>query len=186
MRRGAVKKKFPIQDFKERADSAAFWEAWVGAVLARSGLYTVHHPFTVAENWKEAREHYLTWDLTVCNYEPEAYNSSASGLDKRPVEIKSLNLEFYGPEDYPFDVVMVCSQKSWDRKWPGTDKTSRDFIFVSRATGALVWLPVGSPVMVNVPAVDRERGDIYSGVRTEKKYLRDLAAFVQTFKGGRK
>lgn len=180
MKRGAIKRKFPVQQFKERADSAAFWEAWVGAVLARNGLYTLHYPFTVAENWQEVAEHYLTWDLEVGPYHPVEDQLGYY----RKVEVKSLNTEFYGPGDYPYPDLMVCSQKSWDRKWgeTATDRTVRDFLFVSRATGAIVWLPVGSPVTLNVPSVDREREQYYNGVRSSPKYLKDLQAFVESFR----
>ena len=63
-------KKLNLAHFASRANEAAFWEAWVGAVLSRCGLYTVHHPFTLAKHPGEVASYAHTWDLDVSRYEP--------------------------------------------------------------------------------------------------------------------
>ena len=166
------------KSFLDRADSAAFYEAWVGAVLARAGLYTLHHPF-VADG---GDYHGQTWDLDVHPREP--YGDYDGCINwKASVECKSLSLTFYNTDTYPFDDVLVCSQNSWLKKWPGKDKTQRDFLLISRPTGSVVWLPVSSPVVLGVDVVDRTRGEAYKAVQAQKTSLRDLADFVEMVRG---
>jgi len=165
------------KSFLDRADSAAFYEAWVGAVLARAGLYTVHQPF-VADG---GDYHGQSFDLVVVPYEPCA--SYYDVPSRATVECKSLSLTFYNTDTYPFDDVLVCSQNSWLRKWPGKDKTQRDFLLISRPTGSVVWLPVSSPVVLGVDVVDRTRGEAYKAVQAQKTSLRDLADFVEMVRG---
>lgn len=166
--------------FRARADSAAFYEAWVGAVLARAGLYTIHHPF-VADG---GEYHGQTWDLDVYK---EPLDLTWSNVDVRslgsssliPVEVKSLSLTFYNPDTYPFDDVLVCSQNSWLKKWPGKNTVQRDFLMVSRPTGSLVWVPKGTPVTLGVDVFDSTRREAYKAVKTGREYLRPLADFVE-------
>ncbi len=162
---GAVSKSF-----LDRADSAAFWEAWVGAVLARAGLYTMHYPFIADGD----PSHGTTWDLDVSATNP--YPSAA------PVpiqtEVKSLNLSFGSVADYPYSEVLVCSQNSWIKKWPSRDYTMRDFLFVSRVTGDIVWLPTMSQVRMGKEVTDSTRGQTYKVVTTDKANLASLEDFV--------
>lgn len=157
------------ESFLRRANEAAFWEAWVGAVLSRAGLYTVHHPFTA----DGSDSHSQTFDISVHDTEPgrDGWGS--------PVEVKSVNLTFTGPTDYPLETVLVCSQNSWLRKWPGRDETKRDFLFVSRHTGAIVWLPIYSKVTLGNEIHDRSRNETYSAVTTLRKFLQPLQSFVE-------
>lgn len=162
------------KSFMERANEAAFWEAWVGAILSRAGLYTVHHPFTLADGAEKLSEYANTWDLDVsagnpCNLEDAC---------ELPVEVKSMNKTFTCPEDYPYDDLLVCSQASFQRKWPGMDHTCRDFLFVSRYSGAVLWLPAGAPVTLNHEQWDHDRGEVYRVVKADKSQLRDISAFV--------
>lgn len=155
------------ESFKKRADEAAFWEAWVGTVLSRGGLYTLHHPFTA----DGSPSHALTWDLEV--------GSKPQNL--LTVEVKSLKLTFTGPADYPFSELLVCSGNSWKKKWGDSVLTQRDFLFVSRATGAIVWLPIG--VTCGVATVtDKERGETYKTVVTDSGGLKHLSEFVDHVK----
>jgi hypothetical protein len=168
--------------FRKRADGAALYEAWVGAVLARAGLYTLHHPF-VADG---GDYHGLTWDLDVSAYPPltsENVDVKRSSSSFTPVEVKSLSVEFTGPNDYPYNRPLVCSQNSWLKKWPGKDKTQRDFLFVSKPTGAIVWLPVGSPVELGCDVTDGNRGETYKVAKTWRHYLRPLYDFVEEVRG---
>lgn len=155
--------------FKARANEAAYWEAWVGAVLARAGLFTLHHPFKADGQ----ENHALSWDLDVSAKSPDLL-----GTEKVLVEVKSLNLTFNRPDDYPFPTVLVCSHNSWERKWPGSEKTMRDFLLVSRATGAIIWIPIGSPVKT-VTITDTTRKETYKAKQTKIHYLMDLIDFVE-------
>jgi len=161
--------------FRNRADSAAFYEAWVGMVLSRAGLYTLHHPFTVAENSADIASYAHTWDLDVMA-DPELESSV-------PCEVKSVNLPFTGAADYPYTDVLVCSQKSWENKWPGEVKTQRDFLFVSRLTGAILWLPVGSEVSLGHKVHDSSRNETYLSVKTSASRLEDCIAFCEYVHG---
>lgn len=168
------------QSFIDRADSAAFYEAWVGATLSRAGLYTLHHPFKI-----DGKDHGQTWDLDVGAYPPSlVYSDHKQPVeDMTPVEVKSVNLSFHDRHSYPFEMLLICSQNSWQRKWPGRDKTQRDFLFVSRKTGAILWLPKGVCVELGVEVVDMGRSEVYKAVRTHKGYLRPLADFVEEVSG---
>ncbi len=161
------------ESFKRRADSAAFWEAWVGAVLARAGLFTLHHPFTVAKNYTEVREHGQTWDLETW-------------FEKREplmVEVKSVNLTFLGPVSHPHADVNLCSEKSFTRKgWK--DVLGRDFLIVSRLTGSIIWVPEGS-VIDRSETFDSERKERFGVITTRKANVKDLHAFVEKVKGQR-
>lgn len=157
------------QSFRDRADSAAFYEAWVGAVLARAGLYTLHYPFEI-----DGKDHSQTFDLETWS-EPEN--------TRYTVEVKSLNLTFHNPESYPFEDVLLCSQSSYMKKWPGRDYTMRDFLLVSRVTGAVVWVPRMTQVTFEREIEDRGRGEVYKAVTVQREALMDLSEFVSHVKG---
>jgi hypothetical protein len=167
------KKNFISESFKQRADSSAFFEAWVGAKLSRSNLFTVHHPFTLASETNNPLSFYAhSWDLDVSH-------------DNRlftPVEVKSVNLSFTEPNDYPHLGVLVCSDYSWQKKWPGAETTKRDFLMVSRTTGGIVWLPIGSETGVT-PLVDKTRGESYMCRTTHKSELMPFSDFVAKIAG---
>lgn len=159
------------ESFKKRADSSAYFEAWVGAMLARSGLYTLHHPFNVASSKDQFGQFAHTWDLDVSS-------------DKRiftPTEVKSVNLTFNSVDEYPYDSVLVCSEKSFLNKWPGGSQIGRDFLLVSRYTGALVWIPKGSWVGRH-KTYDHDRGESFGAMRTSKENLRSMEDFVAHIK----
>lgn len=160
------------QSFRDRADPAAFWEAWVGAVLARAGLYTTHCPFEI-----DGKDHGQTFDLMVGTCPEGDY------YDMKPVEVKSLKLTFNDPDTYPFDEVLVCSQNSFLRKWPGRDYSMRDFLFVSTQTGSIVWLPSMTKVTLGREIRDNSRNEVYKAVSASKDMLRPLDEFVEYIKG---
>jgi hypothetical protein len=163
------------QSFRDRADSAAFWESWVGAVLARTGLTTIHNPFEI-----DGKDHGQSWDIEVCHN----VNGAAYDFDQTlVVEIKSLKLEFNHSEDYPFQDVLVCSRNSFLRKWPGRETTGRDFLLVSKVTGSMVWVPMGTKVGFK-EILDGERGTANWTAYCQKEDLRDLADFVGKVKYG--
>lgn len=166
--------------FKARADSASFYEAWVGSVLARAGLWTTHHPFTIAKSVRDIPAYAHTWDLDVSAQDPFD-TVMAEGLG---VEVKSVNLTFSSAKDYPFDSVLVCSQKSFLSKWPNSTTTQRDFLFVSRDTGSIVWLPEGTTVELGGDVYDDSRSELYKVVRAKRSSLRDLDEFVHKVASG--
>lgn len=164
-----TRKNYISESFKQRADSSAFFEAWVGAKLSRGNLYTVHHPFTLAQETGNPLSFYAnTWDLDV----------SVDKVNWLPVEVKSVNLKFYEPNDYPHLGLLVCSAASWDKKWKGEEVVQRDFLMVSRETGGIVWLPRGSPTIRKV-VKDPSRGEEYLCVASHKAELRPFNDFVQ-------
>lgn len=150
--------------FQERANQAAFWEAWVGAVLSRAGLTTVHYPFVV----DGGEYHGTTWDLDV---------STDSGK-RVPLECKALSLSFTRPDDYPFSDALVCSKSSWDKKWPGETATCRDFLMISMVTGSILWLPSGSPVRFGT-VTDTTRGHTYGVVKALRSNLLPLFNMIE-------
>ena len=166
------------ESFKSRANEAAFWESWVGACLTRKGLYVLHHPF-LADGLPG---HELSWDLDVCfssEDEPCAFLSPVRSYRSVgiPVEVKSRDLVFNGPSDYPFDEVNVCSQNSFLRKHPGSEVIGRDFIIVSTKTGCMAWLPKMSKVSLGKETYDTKRGEVFKVVTASKADLRSFSDF---------
>ncbi len=173
--------------FDGRLERGAFWEAWVGAVLSRCGLHTVHYPCLV----DKTKNFDNTWDLEVF-YQPsplinqklevrslsEPNDGRSSGSGRTAVEVKSNKLTYHGVDDYPFDTVLVCAQDSWMKKWPGKETVQRDFLMVSRLTGHLVWVPTGTKVQLNHPVHDRNRNYSYKCVVVNKDQLRPFAEFI--------
>jgi hypothetical protein len=164
-----TRKNYISESFKQRADSSAFFEAWVGAKLSRGNLYTVHHPFTLAAETGNPLSFYAhTWDLDV----------SADNKVFLPVEVKSVNLRFHEPNDYPHLGLLVCSAASWDKKWPQHETVQRDFLMVSRDTGGIVWLPKGAPVIRKM-VKDPSRSEEYMCIASHKVELQPLSSFIQ-------
>jgi len=167
------------KSFVNRADYAAFWEAWVGAMLSRQGMYTLHYPFTLIEETGLPKSHYAhAWDLSVGVPRSTGHAPLNWSLH---LEVKSVNLKFSFHGDYPHNGVLVCSKPSWDRKWPNSPHTVRDFMMVSRVTGNAVWLPTGSLVEV-VEVTDKSRGEKYRCMAAHKSCLRSFEDFVATVK----
>lgn len=168
-----TRKNYISESFKQRADSSAFFEAWVGAKLSRSNLYTLHHPFTLAAETGNPLSFYAnTWDLDVGN----------DRLCLMAVEVKSVNLSFTSPSDYPHKGVLVCSDANWKKKWPGENFTQRDFLMVSRLTGAIIWLPKGTPTGIT-PVTDKTRGETYDCRFAESVHMKPLSNFIMYAQG---
>ncbi len=186
-------------DFSGRLSQGAFWEAWVGAVLSRCGLTTVHHPAVIGGE----RDHSLSHDLTIFNNLGtfasescltrkrfrEGMKRGGSAEDASPsvpgtteLEVKSSSLTFTSPNDYPMPTALVCAQDSWMNKWPGKETVQRDFLLVSRVTGHLVWVPKGTLVQMNHPVHDRNRNYSYKCVVVDKEQLRPFKDFVKHVK----
>lgn len=172
-----AKGRLNLSHFASRANEAAFWEAWTGAVLARCGLYTVHHPFTVANHVGEIHQYAHTWDLDVSTRHPA---EAAMFGGSREVEVKSLNLDFVDTESYPNQQVLVCSAASHRRKFKENDFLGRDFLLLSRFTGAIVWVPPDTPLKTR-QITDSDRGESYKALACRKEDLRALKDFVKTF-----
>lgn len=158
--------------FQKRANEAAFWEAWVGAVLARAGLWTLHHPFEA----DGGDNHGLTWDLDVST------DGGPLGAGPWvPTECKSLSLTFSNPDDYPFESALICSFNSWRKKWGEARETLRDFLLISRPTGHILWIPVGTQATVT-KVTDSTRDETYKVMQTTRDCLRPLIDFVENVK----
>ncbi len=163
-----MKKDFISESFRRRADSSAFFEAYVGARLSRFNLWTVHHPFTLADETGNPVSFYAhSWDLDV----------SSDNKLFTPVEVKSVNLLFHEPNDYPHLGLLVCSVASWQKKWPKQTKTQRDFIMVSRLSGGMVWLPKGTETWTK-EVTDKRRKETYECVVAHKADLKPISAFA--------
>ncbi len=154
--------------FMKRANEAAFWEAWVGAVLARSDLWTLHHPFAA----DGGDYHGLTWDLDVTADRSEEWT---------PLECKGLSLNFTTPDDYPFDHALICSARSWKKKWKSADTVQRSFFLISMQTGCILWVPPGVEAEVTT-VTDGVRGQTYKAMRTAKSNLKPLWDFIEHIK----
>lgn len=174
------------QSFRDRADGAAFFEAWVGMTLTRAGLWVILHPWTM-----DGDDYGQSWDLDVMvaptssfKNERGAEVSTFAPLNHNMFDVKSLSVSYGGVSDYPFNDVLVCSQSSYNRKF-GHLKSSGlggNFLLVSKVTGSIVWVPKGSPITMNNTVHDRGRNEVYQAVRTSKQYLRPLQDMVELLK----
>jgi len=170
-----VSKTFTISDnFKKRADSAAFFEAWAATKLTRLGLFVNMGPFTIWKPGEDIEPYLKAVDLVVWT------TDSSHGT---PVEVKSQNLSFSNVSDYPMERPLVCSQASWVRKTvPPSSVTVTDQLYVSRVTGEALWLPSGSPVELGVRVFDKDRNESYLAVSTWKRHMRPLTDFASSVK----
>lgn len=157
------------KSFLGRADSAAFFEAWVGASLARLGLFTLHRPFTLAEETGfDVSDYANSWDLDVGPHPASLV----------PVDVKSVNLTFTGPYDYPFPTILLCSRKAFERRRPGKLVLGHDFITVSRNTGKMVWVPSGTPITFKT-ITDSTRGETFESTCADRQHIRSIFNFVK-------
>lgn len=169
--------RMPVSEsFKSRADSAAFYEAWVATLLSRGGLYALHLPFVISDS-KDLTEP----DLKVFS-DPEHYDGVTCDFRCKGVEIKSVSVTFHNVDTYPFDTVLVCSQNSFLRKWPGSSTLKRDFLIVSRKTGSVIWIPSGTQVELGKEVTDKSRNETYKVVTVSKDALRPLQDFIEMVK----
>jgi hypothetical protein len=164
------------QSFRGRADEAAFFEAYVAAMCTREGLYCLCHPWAI-----DGEDHGETWDLDFSEQE-DAFNGVTDSASVIKAEVKSLNVPFATAMDYPYPTILVCSMNSWNRKWPGTDITSRDFLFVCRKTGCIAWLPSGTPVEITEIEDRERRGYIQKTMVAASANLRSFEDFVNYVK----
>lgn len=171
------------ESFKRRADSAAFFEAYVGAKLSRAGLWVIHHPFTLAaETGRDRLSYAQSVDLTVTSGEYDPVSYPETHID---VEVKSSGVSFEDdPSTYPTEGILVCSKLSWERKWGSDLHTQRDFLFVSRKTGDIIWLPEGALCIPRL-VTDRTRNESYVAMEASAHdSLNHFANFVRMVKDG--
>lgn len=171
---------YPVsQSFRDRAPKAAFAEAWVGACLTRAGFYVVLHPWVI-----DGKDHSQSFDLTVLNEAP--VNAYYPGCTPEPkeveVEVKGLSLTFHNLDSYPFNDVLVCSFNNFRKKYPGKDKTGRDFFLLSMPTGAIVWVPKGTPIFIK-EVLDSTRNELYKAVACNREDLRSFQDFAEAVNG---
>lgn len=166
-----MKKQFS-KSFLARGDEAAFWEAYVAATLARRGLYVLHEPMEFGDYHDPSKS--LQWDITV-------YPAIDSG--GIPVEVKSRGTFFLAPEDMKlFPDVNLCSQSWFLKNWSGQDTLGRDFLLVSTASGAILWVPAGTKVKLGKEVRDHERNELYKVVTCQPEAVYSLAEFVTMVK----
>lgn len=168
-----ARSKFNLDHFASRANEAAFWESWVGAVLARCGLYTIHHPFTVARDITEVGGYAESWDLEVASDREGPWVN---------LEVKS-KAEPFGndPMDFPFSTAIVCSASSHRRRHKQTSAAGSDYVLVSTVTGAMLWIPRGTILLPSTTVTDAKRGETYKAVAVSKGCLRGLKDYTKTF-----
>lgn len=161
----SVKRTSPLlsQSFCDRADRAAFWEAWVSATLRRCGLYVLSGPFGLAQTQAEKDEYANRYDLEV----------SADGLFCCPVEVKSC----YAPKER----VMVSSLLNWQKKSKKSDVTTTHFLSVCTRDGEIVWFPKGTPVLIETMH-DISRNEIFKCVTVSWYSGRPVEDFVSEIK----
>lgn len=156
---------FRSKSFMERADDAAFWEAWVATVLCRSGLDVIHQSFKIGE------EH----------YHPERTDLHVIKQNDRsvPVEVKSSRMHFTGPNDYPDNEVFACSESSYKRKGNNIPYTLYcDFLIVSKQTGNIVWIPRGTFLEFR-KSFDSSRQETFTALYATRKSVCNLANFIE-------
>ena len=159
--------------FRDRADTAAFMEAWVGMVLSRNGLHVLLHPFT----YNDGKDHTHSWDLDVCQDRQLEYPVAC--------EVKSTSHRFTGESDFQDmsgpNTAFICSAGSYSKKYQNSPYTVREWLMVSKQTGSVVWVPAGSEVMFT-EIVDPQRGP-FNGVVVRKGKLRSIVEFVEMVNG---
>jgi hypothetical protein len=165
------------QSFRDRADSAALFEAYVASALTREGLYVLCHPWAI-----DGKDHGQSYDLEVSRRHPNNSSEYDFWSPVTTVEVKSLNRAFTGPYDYPFKDILVCSLSSWQKKWPGTAATQRDFLFISRVSGAIIWLPNGSETSVTEVEDKSRLGYIQKTMTSPSSCLKSFKSFVEQVK----
>ncbi len=197
------------KEFEDRLDMGAFWEGWVSAVLARCGLHTIQHPMVNGGTRDHSVSYDLdvcAADPLLFGVSPliSEHSDVITGLSKRarptargalcPIrasrvsrtstatEVKSSALTFTKPQDYPMPTALVCAQDSWMKKWPGKETVQRDFLLVSRVTGHIVWIPVGTKVQLNHPVTDRNRDYSYKCAVVNREQLQPFRKFVDMVK----
>lgn len=162
------------QSFRNRFNESIFWETWVATLLNRCGLWVLH-PANVLSANKD--DNWQTWDLEV----------SPDGMYGLRVEIKSIFDYFINPETYAQEDVFVCSYSSFTRKWPGvlakdgTGLLKRNFLFVSKKTGVVLWLPRDTQVYTKIRH-DAGRNETFPAVFAKPSSLRDMKGFVEYVK----
>lgn len=114
-------KKTVSESFRSRANSACFWEAWVGAVLCRAGLEVTHYPFTVHGEpgaLPDVGDYATSFDLTcfLPGSDPWIFQN---------VEVKSLSVPFVSRDSYPDEQVFVSSYNNHLKKFGCTDQIGR-------------------------------------------------------------
>ncbi len=155
------------KSFLQRADSAAFWEAYVASKIAREG-------FNVTIMESHHGEYIKPEKLT--SYDMEVHISPEMSL---PIEVKSRK---YLDMEVSKENIWVCNKKFFDRCWPGWDVIGRDFIFVNSRDSHMLWLPAGTPVGLGAEH-DRSRNETFEVVTVPTNTLKPFRDFIAFLKG---
>ncbi len=154
-------------DFSKRMENSPYWEATIGTLLSKAGLVSVHFPSDITDDDKSQ-----SVDLKV-GTENDYWNQTL-----RDLEVKGVSIGFKDCKSYPFDMMWTWSQFSYLNKWPGTDHSVIDFIKISMKTGAVVWVPRGTPIEMGHESFDKTRGTFFKVVGVHKKYLKSFEDFI--------
>lgn len=155
-----------LKDFQERLALAHYGEAYVAARISAEGFGVYMPPLEVAQTEKEALD--PKWKLTVDLY----VQGEGPELCSTAVEVKSQSERFASPETRRSN--LVCSA--------GSFKPSAEYIFLSKPTAALVWLPKNTEVERKLHT-DTLRGETYAVMVHPPGALRSFEDFIKRLKG---
>lgn len=178
MSRPFYRRTFPVsQSFQGRADAASFMEAWVASRIARRGFEVTLMPFT----FNDGKDHDLDPDMFV-----------ETGYGAERVEVKSTYNTFTGPHDFKDssperNLVFISSYNNFLKKnWEGSlHSTMRHYLCTSKGSGAIVWVPVNTPVTIR-ESYDASRSELFKSVHIERMHLRSFDEFIERLNVGEK
>lgn len=156
-----------LKDFQERLALAHYGEAYVAARISAEGFGVYMPPLEVAQTEKEALD--PKWKLTV---DLIVHRRVLRGIFHVDVEVKSQSERFTSPETRRSN--LVCSA--------GSFKPSAEYIFLSKPTAALVWLPKNTEVERKLHT-DTLRGETYAVMVHPPGALRSFEDFIKMLKG---
>lgn len=127
--------------FAEELEKGHFWERQVGRFLSSRDLQVEGGEQSFRGSIEEAPEYASIIDLTV---------------EDIPIEVKSRELKFHTPGDFPYDTAIVDTVSGWEAK----EVTPKYVICVSQLTNAMMFLDVDDtrPSWVEEGKEDEKRG----------------------------
>lgn len=154
------------QSFKDRADEACFWEAWVATLIARQGFRCTHMDFHVGE--EADPEKATSFDLIISGLPTLLY-----------LDVKSKNLTFdASPSNFPYKTINVCSENFANRNFGDPSKLGRHFLIVSQRTGYILWLPRETPLRTRM-VIDGTRSEAFQCMAADRDKLKSFKEFIE-------
>lgn len=149
--------------FDERLDEGAFWEAYVASKFTREGFHVLLGPMHRGK-WNEFAN---SIDLQISQGRPGTIQD---------VEVKG---------SYPRvqdDLMLVCSESSFDNKAKGKMELYAHFVFASPKTGKLYCVLQGTPIVRGLTHTDSERGKTYNVIKVHKTTCIPWEAFIKAIR----